>query len=176
MGLPIGPPRATFQGLESGTGGTSRPWKQAAASGPQPRRGACLTRPAGWHECVKTRGSADGAPGLPPTQNREEPIKCRLCGGNAVYMFSKIFYEKYSVGYYQCMSCCSLQSEMPYWLDEAYADISLIPDIRTLQRVLAMRRLVFFLSKILHFSEKDPILDWGEGEMEFLFDFCVMWD
>jgi len=63
IGLCRDVPRAPFQGLIP----------QAAAAGPQPRRGACLTRPAGWQQCEKSQGSGDRVPGLLPTQNSEEP-------------------------------------------------------------------------------------------------------
>lgn len=94
---------------------------------------------------------------------QQQEIKCRLCGGRSLWVFSKLLLKKHSVGFYRCERCLSLQSEMPYWLEESYADISLIPDINTLQRVMKMRSLVFFLSKILHISDKGSILDLGGG-------------
>ena len=93
----------------------------------------------------------------------KQGITCRLCGGDSWWVFSKQLLGKYTVGFYRCDTCQSLQSEEPYWLAESYTEKSLIPDIRVLQRVMAMRMLVYYLSKALRVSDADSILDWGGG-------------
>lgn len=49
---------------------------------------------------------------------------CRLCGGRAVSAFSLRILDKYPVSYFRCGHCGSLQTEPPYWLDEAYSAAS----------------------------------------------------
>ena len=45
---------------------------------------------------------------------------CRLCSGVMIIKFSNTILEKYNVNYLECNNCKSLQTEIPYWLEEAY--------------------------------------------------------
>jgi len=49
-----------------------------------------------------------------------QPIRCRLCDGSVSYRFSLDVLQKHSVKYFLCTQCGSLQTEVPFWLDEAY--------------------------------------------------------
>ena len=46
---------------------------------------------------------------------------CRLCGGEGIPHFSLAVLQKYTVQYYLCSRCKSLQTQEPYWLEEAYS-------------------------------------------------------
>lgn len=52
-------------------------------------------------------------------------IDCRLCDSTADWRFSLDLIGRHKVRYYECTSCGSLQTELPYWLDEAYANSNL---------------------------------------------------
>ena len=52
-------------------------------------------------------------------------ISCRLCEGSAEERFSLDLIGRHRVRYYECSRCGSLQTETPYWLDEAYANSNL---------------------------------------------------
>jgi hypothetical protein len=56
-----------------------------------------------------------------------------------------------------------LESELPYWLEEAYGSKRQIPDLGIAQRTLYLKNLVFWVSTILNISESDKVLDWGGG-------------
>ena len=45
-----------------------------------------------------------------------------MCNSNSDFVFSNKVLGKYDVAYYKCSNCESLQTETPYWLDEAYAE------------------------------------------------------
>jgi SAM-dependent methyltransferase len=45
---------------------------------------------------------------------------CRLCGAELVSVFRKLLLNKHNVQYFQCSACQAMQTETPYWLDEAY--------------------------------------------------------
>lgn len=45
---------------------------------------------------------------------------CRLCNGKIAKIFRKKILNIHDIQYYLCDSCGSLQTESPYWLDEAY--------------------------------------------------------
>lgn len=47
-------------------------------------------------------------------------ILCRLCSNESQFVFNKILLGKLDVEYFYCASCGSLQTEEPYWLEEAY--------------------------------------------------------
>lgn len=92
-----------------------------------------------------------------------EKTVCRLCGSDSLYRFSKELLGKYDVKFYHCENCASLQSELPYWLDEAYSGERQIPDLAIVQRTLQLKRKAYLASKILKLSDSDKILDWGGG-------------
>ena len=48
-------------------------------------------------------------------------IPCRLCGADAAYKFTTKLIAKYDVRYFVCSGCGSLETEPPFWLDEAYS-------------------------------------------------------
>lgn len=54
-------------------------------------------------------------------KSRPGTLVCRLCGGTSRYVFSKMLLGHIDAGYYHCEICQSQQTEVPYWLDEAYA-------------------------------------------------------
>lgn len=89
-------------------------------------------------------------------------IKCRLCKGSSKFKFNLTVLNKYVCKYYLCMQCDSLQTEMPFWIDEAYADKSLsILDTGAFQRNIKNLSVVYLFSKI--FNAKN-ILDVGGGD------------
>jgi SAM-dependent methyltransferase len=45
---------------------------------------------------------------------------CRLCGAELAPVFRKLLLKKHDVQYFQCTACQAMQTEIPYWLDEAY--------------------------------------------------------
>ncbi len=47
-------------------------------------------------------------------------MKCNICNKNASLLFKATVLNKYDVSYYRCNVCDFIQTETPYWLDEAY--------------------------------------------------------
>ena len=45
---------------------------------------------------------------------------CRFCSGELENKFQALILQKHSVNYFLCKKCLSLQTEFPFWLDEAY--------------------------------------------------------
>lgn len=88
------------------------------------------------------------------------PIACRLCEGAARFAFYKLLINKYRVAFYRCAACGSLQSEMPYWLNEAYSSSVLQIDPGAAQRVLDCVGLVYVMAKAFGFRR---MLDFGGG-------------
>lgn len=49
-------------------------------------------------------------------------MKCKICNQENSAIFSSQILNKYSIEYFYCDNCNFLQTEEPYWLDEAYAN------------------------------------------------------
>jgi hypothetical protein len=87
--------------------------------------------------------------------------KCRLCNSETNYQFKKIILNKYEVKYFKCTYCKSLQTENPYWLNEAYIVNLSKFDTGAAQRVLNNFTKTFIISRILKIKN---ILDLGGGD------------
>lgn len=48
-------------------------------------------------------------------------LECRLCGAVAHAQFKKTLLQRIEVDYFLCSNCELLQTESPYWLDDAYS-------------------------------------------------------
>jgi hypothetical protein len=73
-----------------------------------------------------------------------------------------IVLRKYEISYFECSTCGFVQTEEPYWLEEAYSDSISHSDIGLLSRNLI--NLEFATTAIaLFFSRKGKFLDYGGG-------------
>lgn len=91
-------------------------------------------------------------------------MKCRICNSQIenAYFKTKIL-KKYEVSYYLCPKCRALQSEEPFWLDEAYSNNQAITDADT----GIMLRNQSLLAHIWYFYHNEikrgKVLDYGGG-------------
>jgi len=85
-----------------------------------------------------------------------------LCAGIAVNIFDLKLLDKYSIDYYQCLNCQSLQTEFPFWLSEAYEDNSLSRlDTGAVQRNLNNFAATHLVAKLFGYKN---IIDMGGGD------------
>jgi hypothetical protein len=86
-----------------------------------------------------------------------------LCDQTSSLYFNKTILGKYNIDYYKCTNCQSLQTENPFWLEEAYSLDSEKYDTgkasRTLQNFLNLPSLF----EIFHINKLDFSIDWGGG-------------
>lgn len=75
-------------------------------------------------------------------------VKCRICGAAARAAFSHTVLKKYPCDYYYCEACGFLQTQEPYWLDEAYSTAVAAADTGLVQRNVAVSQT---LSTVLFF-------------------------
>jgi hypothetical protein len=79
----------------------------------------------------------------------KEPPKCRLCDGPLTHRFNVKVLGKHDVKYFDCADCRSLQTETPYWLDEAYGGNSLSSlDTGAAQRNITNLAACFAISRL----------------------------
>ena len=60
--------------------------------------------------------------------------KCSICKSDRKFIFKETVLNKHQVSYYICTGCGLLQTEEPYWLDEAYDDAIAVTDTGLVQR------------------------------------------
>jgi hypothetical protein len=86
---------------------------------------------------------------------------CRLCEGHLLPKFSRTVLYEHEVRYFECDRCGSLQTEVPYWLDDAYGSNLSILDAGAVQRNLQNLAAAYLISKL--FRVRDA-LDFGGGD------------
>ncbi len=94
--------------------------------------------------------------------SQESMTECRLCGHKAIYAFSKSLVSEFSVNYYECENCQSLQTEVPHWLDKVYSDCLDKYDVMSVSRTSESLAMVVALWKIL-LPNNAKLLDFGGG-------------
>jgi hypothetical protein len=89
-------------------------------------------------------------------------MDCKICSGKTVKLFTKTILTKYNIDYFQCQSCDFIQTEKPYWLDEAYQNAITDLDIGLINRNLI---LVEDTERIINacFPESKIYLDYAGG-------------
>ena len=91
-----------------------------------------------------------------------DKIPCRLCGSPSKLSFNKKILSKYEIGYYLCENCGSLQTEEPYWLDEAYNPLNERFDTGQLVRIFY--NAVFLKAILTHLNLLNcRLIDYGCG-------------
>lgn len=87
---------------------------------------------------------------------------CPICQGKRAVYFNEIVLEKYAVNYFYCVQCGLLQTEHPYWLDEAYSSAIAAADTGLVQRNLYNAHILGNMLYIL-FDKHGKYLDVGGG-------------
>ncbi len=87
---------------------------------------------------------------------------CKICNTNSNFIFNKTLLGKYKINYYKCDVCKFIQTESPYWLQEAYNSA-----ITTLDIGLPYRNweCALHVSRVLklNFRTNKKFLDYGGG-------------
>jgi len=89
-------------------------------------------------------------------------MKCRICGEDSIKIAQAQVLRKHSVGYFHCQRCGFVQTEVPFWLEEAYENPINIFDSGILTRNI---RLAQQVSTVLYFLfDRDArFLDYAGG-------------
>lgn len=96
------------------------------------------------------------------SESAADTISCRLCDGRAANFFVLPLIGKHRVRFYVCDDCGSLQTESPYWLDEAYSNSNLAAlDTGAAQRNLNNMAAVHAW---VHLSGMQTVVDVGGGD------------
>jgi hypothetical protein len=94
--------------------------------------------------------------------------KCRVCGMPARPFFHKRLMGKHDVQFERCAACGQIQTEPPYWLEEAYANLSFRRDVGMVDRCLWTAKTTVAFAHALGIGPQEPCLDWGAGTGMFV--------
>ena len=88
--------------------------------------------------------------------------ECRVCCAASDPFGAATVLGKYHVEYFRCRDCQFLQTETPYWLDEAYRDAIISTDVGLIRRNERDARIV---SRVLRYLYPDAqrCVDYGGG-------------
>ena len=87
---------------------------------------------------------------------------CRVCNTAIDPIFTSVLIKKFSVEYFQCPHCGYVQTESPFWLEEAYSRTINDVDTGLLMRSFWHRNVSSTLIYIL-FKHRGKFLDYGGG-------------
>ena len=86
---------------------------------------------------------------------------CRLCGESTTKAFDLTFLDRYEVKFYRCSKCESLETESPYWLDQAYQLAIASTDTGAVIRNAICSAAIVATATVL--KVKGKFLDFGGG-------------
>lgn len=89
-------------------------------------------------------------------------VSCRMCGAHAKEVFTAQVLRKHNIRYYRCSSCGFLQTEEPYWLNEAYSRAINVSDTGMMARSLHLLRRVSGIL-LTFFDPHAYYVDYGGG-------------
>jgi len=89
-------------------------------------------------------------------------VTCKICNSESNKIFTRKILNKYDINYFQCSKCGFIQTDEPYWLEEAYQHVFNIEDTGIVRRnILFAKRtagIIFFL-----FDKNASFVDYGGG-------------
>lgn len=89
-------------------------------------------------------------------------MKCNVCGQDNNEFFNAKVLNKYDIAYFHCSKCGFLQTEQPYWLEEAYRNSINVSDTGIMARNIAFSKIAAII--IFNFYDKGKkFLDFAGG-------------
>lgn len=98
-----------------------------------------------------------------PESRTGEFAPCRLCGARAAFWGRKRVLNRYDISYYLCSNCGSLETETPYWLEEAYDVTGLGDDLGAGQRTIDLVLKTSALLDQIKLPAGAECIDFGAG-------------
>ncbi len=89
-------------------------------------------------------------------------MTCKICAAPVVPFANATVLKKYDIQYFKCEHCGFVQTEQPYWLEEAYSDaivdIDIGPINRGIQGADKAKALI-----VCFFKAHEKFIDYGAG-------------
>ena len=93
---------------------------------------------------------------------------CRLCGHATRYLFMQRVLHKHDVCYFRCDICDLIQSETPYWLDDAYKSAMATMDTGAIARNALCSQLTSVVARLIGINPSSRCADFGGGHGVFV--------
>ena len=90
------------------------------------------------------------------------PGVCKVCDAHLVSFGEAEVLRKYRIQYFRCGKCGFIQTEQPYWLEEAYSSAIARQDVGIIQRNLMNSEITSAVLKLL-FPNASNCVDFGAG-------------
>lgn len=89
-------------------------------------------------------------------------MRCRICDDHIVMIFNAMVLHKYNISYFRCLNCGFIQTEEPFWLNEAHSKAMSPLDVGVLNRNILLSEAV---EKIIDgsFDGAGKFVDYGGG-------------
>lgn len=87
---------------------------------------------------------------------------CRLCSNEAAPFGTALVLRRLQVAYFECPVCGLVQTEKPYWLDEAYSEAISSSDVGIVSRNISMIRATSLVIRAF-FNPSGRFIDYGAG-------------
>ncbi|MGB7345038.1 MAG: class I SAM-dependent methyltransferase [Pirellulaceae bacterium] len=87
---------------------------------------------------------------------------CRVCNSQTNSFARATILNRYDIEYFRCTDCQFIQTETPYWLDEAYSSAIVSTDVGLVQRNEKFARIVDRTLKFV-FPDAQQCVDFGGG-------------
>lgn len=93
--------------------------------------------------------------------------ECKICGTASAYFGETLVLKKYRVQYFRCGKCGFIQTETPYWLEEAYSSAIASLDVGIMRRNLTNCEITSAVLNLL-FPKFANGIDFGGGHGVFV--------
>src|SRR5580704_271178 len=94
-------------------------------------------------------------------------LACKICGGASRLFDEAIVLKKHKAMYFRCVDCGFLQTEEPYWVEEAYSSAIAGQDVGIMARNLTNCHVVTAVLNLL-FPGTSEAVDFGAGHGIFV--------
>jgi len=89
-------------------------------------------------------------------------MKCKICASSANHFSSATILDKYEVDYFKCAECGFVQTEEPYWLEDAYTSAITLSDVGLVRRNCELAAVAKVLIS-LFFDASERFVDYAGG-------------
>jgi hypothetical protein len=91
-----------------------------------------------------------------------EAVQCKICNQPSIFFARAAILNRYKIAYYRCEQCGFIQTEEPFWLEEAYSEALSDNDVGVMSRNLITAKITSVVIK-LFFNQKAQFIDYGGG-------------
>jgi hypothetical protein len=103
----------------------------------------------------------------PTIDSNSSLVRCKVCGMSSALFGETDVLRKYRVEYFRCETCGFIQTETPYWLEDAYSSAIARQDVGIMYRNLTNRDITTAIINLL-FPKMSSAVDFGAGHGVFV--------